>query len=152
MLAYLYWFASTVLGAYFVFMLHGTMIAVWIAVSMIGEKPTQTQIFYTNMQARAADTGVTILLGTILVIGLVTLESVFRNHGLDGNAEGLFLKIGTWECGAAALAAVITMTAEMSVNGFQWSSLNDPILTILGAAFIAWGWKKYIQDVNSRAA
>ena len=140
-LAYLYWLASTVLGAYFLFMLHGTILAVWLAAALIGQQPTASQIFYTNLQVRAADTGLTVFLGAVLVIGIVTFESVFRNYGLNDNAYQLFLKIALWECGLAAMAAVLTMVAEIEVNGYHWSSLNDPILSILGAAFVAWHWK-----------
>lgn len=149
-LAYLYWFASTVLAAIAAYAGRDAVMALIILASLPPGKPSASELFYINLQVRAVDSSLFILYGGALILAIVTLESMFRRWAFRADLEQRFFKIIVIESAAITFLAVVSMLVEIRLNGFTWRGLNDPILSILWMAFVTWQWLAFHRISGER--
>ncbi len=143
-LAYLYWFASTILAGLATYAGREAMMSLIILASLPpGGKPSESDMFYINLQARAIDGSLFIIYGAMLILAIVSFESMFRHWAFYDDLEMRFFKIIAYESALITLLALVAWLVETGMNGFTWRSLHEPLLSILWTAFITWQWRAF---------
>jgi len=139
-LAYLYWFASTCFAALVAYAARSAILVVILWAMMPSGKPSQSELFYINLEARALDSSLFLIYGAALILATVTFESMFRHWAFLEDVEERFYKVIVVMSLMITAFALVYLFVEFRLSGFTWRSLSEPLLSLLWSIFITWQW------------
>jgi hypothetical protein len=89
---------------------------------------------------RAADVWSIFIVGFILIVAIVFLESYYRTSIPEGSLWTRFSLVMVFEFGLLFITNLTKNFLTWLVTPFSWRSLTLPVLEILVTSFFVWLW------------
>ncbi len=137
-LAYLLWFISTGLSLGILFLIRQTFLLSLVVSAMNRSQMSESELFYYNLQGRAADEWSMLGVGAVLVMLLVFFENIYRISVPKGNLWNRFTLITAIQLGVLFLVNVVYFFLSGRVRPFFWGFIYIPVLEVIATAAFVW--------------
>jgi len=140
LLAYTMWASCVAAGFWVVLRLREAMLSLIVIASLDRYEAGVRERFYTTLQMRATDVWSYLLMGMILIVLIVVLETVFRVGAQKGQVWQRFSLVIGVELAVLFLSELSIALAAGAVQSMTWADFIVPIVYLIPAALFGWLW------------